>query len=155
MIAALPDPDALAQLAHDVDAASERKDRAAVEIRDLIAGAVATHRLDKIAWSLAQRLRKLDDEQLPLTWRQLPHICRALGIEQRATAQGEMFPEPEPPMPNVVAFARPRKQRVQKAKSRKNPQKKISSYGRKLRESGTMDDPVQRAVREQAPKIPK
>ena len=56
-----------------------------------IAAAAENKHLDKKAFSMACALDALDDERLHLTYHNLLYYMEAMGIEQRATAQEELF----------------------------------------------------------------
>ena len=63
-------------------------------IKESIEIAKETQHLDPLALAIGRRLDKLPDEKLAVT---LPHLLKYIddmGLEKRATAQGEMF-EPE------------------------------------------------------------
>lgn len=68
-----------------------RSKSAAGVYRTRVGTCVDKEHLDAQAWAIANRLADLDDETLHVRYFHLLHYIQILGVENRATAQEEMF----------------------------------------------------------------
>ena len=87
----LPPAKKIQDLAKEKRNAKKRMQSISGEIGQSIAKAVEEKHVDRKALSMACALDALDDERLHVTYVHLMEYITFLGIDKRATAQGEMF----------------------------------------------------------------
>lgn len=91
----MPNTKDVVDLARRCKALQKQGREASGAMGEKIAQAVEDKRLDRKAFSIARGLEAMSDERLSITYYHLLRYMDDLGLEKRASAQGQMFEQEE------------------------------------------------------------
>lgn len=84
---------AFGTLVHDILGEESNKNEAVGNIGQLVKAAVSQHHLDKAAFAIFRKLRRMSDKHLTRTMAHLEHYCEVGGLNERAKKQAALFDE--------------------------------------------------------------